>query len=267
MLEHRRRLGLTQSSLASSSGISPQMVAAIESAGANPSVGVVMSVLDQLGLDLELIVRERAVVLTATPRRQDAGHSMCSGHVQRRISALPGWELRREVRIDSGRYHGWIDLLAFHAESGTLVIIEIKTRFDDLGALERTLDWYVREAAGAARRFGWHTRRIVPWVLALATDEVETSMRTDRTVIDAAFPGRAGAMDELLADPGALVSTPERSASSLAAPVAMPPSIALIDPRSRRRTWLIRSRLDGRRSPAPYRDYADFMRASATGRR
>jgi hypothetical protein len=36
--------------------------------------------------------------------------------------------------------------------------------------------------------------------------------------------------------------------------------LALIDPSSRRRAWLIRTRLDGRRSPAPFADYADAAR-------
>ena len=36
--------------------------------------------------------------------------------------------------------------------------------------------------------------------------------------------------------------------------------LAMIDPSSRRREWLIRTTVDGRRSAAPYVDYADFMR-------
>ena len=76
-----------------------------------------------------------------------------------------------------------------------------------------------------------------------------------RAAIDAAFPVRAAEMTALLVDPSRL-----RRARGL----------ALIDPRSRRRTWLIRSRIDGRRSDLPYRGYADFMsnvRRPTTGRR
>jgi hypothetical protein len=36
-------------------------------------------------------------------------------------------------------------------------------------------------------------------------------------------------------------------------------SLAMIDPSSRRREWLIRTAVDGRRSAAPYADYADFI--------
>jgi hypothetical protein len=43
-------------------------------------------------------------------------------------------------------------------------------------------------------------------------------------------------------------------------------ALAMIDPFSRRAVWLRPLRVDGRRSPAPFRDYADFMRA-ANGRR
>lgn len=179
-----------------------------------------------------------------TSRQRDAAHAMCLSYVQRRLQAT-GWQVAREVRIDSGRYHGWIDLLAFHASSGTLLVIEIKTRIDDLGSIERSMDWYAREGIWAARRLGWRPTKVAPWLLVLATDQVESQLRANRTAIDLAFPVRSSAMSSMIEEPDN--ATDER------------PGIALMDPRSRRRTWLIQTRLDGRRSPAPYRDHADFM--------
>jgi len=38
-------------------------------------------------------------------------------------------------------------------------------------------------------------------------------------------------------------------------------AVAMIDPLSKRNVWLRSMRVDGRRSKAPYSDYADFMRA------
>jgi hypothetical protein len=38
-------------------------------------------------------------------------------------------------------------------------------------------------------------------------------------------------------------------------------ALACIDPRSRRIDWIRPTRLDGRRTLAPYADYADFMNA------
>jgi hypothetical protein len=40
--------------------------------------------------------------------------------------------------------------------------------------------------------------------------------------------------------------------------------LALIDPTSRRRDWLLPSRSDGRRTRAPYMDYADAARRLAS---
>ncbi len=243
--DQRRHLDMTLTELGRQAGISRQMVAAVQAGNANPSLNVVVDLLNGVGVEVEIVVRRTGVVIAA--RQRDAAHAICSSYVQRRLQAA-GWQVRREVRIDSGRYHGWIDLLAFHEPSGTLLVIEMKTRIDDLGAIERSLDWYVREAMAAARGVGWRPTRVVPWLLALATEEVEGQLRTNRTAIDSAFPVRAPAMNLLVGQPGVVI-TPGRGT-------------ALIDPRSRRSTWLIRTRLDDRRSDAPYRDYADFMARS-----
>jgi hypothetical protein len=85
--------------------------------------------------------------------------------------------------------------------------------------------------------------RVVAWLLVLATDEVDAGLRTNRMVIDEVFPVRATAMMDRLVDTGA--PSPDGR------------GLALIDPSSRRRDWLIRCRIDGRRSEAPYRDYRD----------
>ena len=123
--------------------------------------------LDGLDIDLELVARGHASL--DGPRKSDAAHAICSGYVQRRLEAA-GWEVAREVRIDDGRYHGWIDLLAYDAATGTMIVIEIKTRLDDVGAIERSMYWHLREAARAARRLGWRPRRSAGWLLSLASD-------------------------------------------------------------------------------------------------
>jgi transcriptional regulator with XRE-family HTH domain len=237
----RESLGWTKTDLGERTGISRQMIAAVESAQANPSLDVIAGLLDGLDLDLELV--GRGPVAVQGLRSHDAAHAICSAYVQRRLEAR-GWEVAREVRIEDGRYIGWIDLLAFHRPTGTLLVIEVKTRMDDVGAIERSIDWHARGARRAAERRGWQPRRVSAWVLALATDEVEDELRRNRAVWDSGFPRRARGMAEDLIAPERMV---ERR------------GLALIDPRSRRREWLIRARVDGRRSEAPYRGYADFM--------
>jgi hypothetical protein len=191
-----------------------------------------------LGQRLELIVHPPRLIL-ARPVH-DTVHAWCSGYAARRLSGA-GWLIAREVDVSAGGIRGWIDILAFNPVTGTLVIIEIKTRLDDLGGAERQLGWYERNAIGAATRLGWRPRRVVVWLMVLASDEVDRSILTNRDAIAQAFPGRALDMFVTLAGSEA---TARRA-------------IAMIDPAGRRVQWLIRTRLDGRRSAAPYRDYAD----------
>jgi transcriptional regulator with XRE-family HTH domain len=244
--EARSMHAWTQGDVSERTGISRQMIAAVESAGANPSLDVLASLFDGLGIDLDLSVR--SVVSVDGGRRHDTAHALCSAYVQRRLEAA-GWKVAREVRIESGRYLGWIDLLAFDVHTGTLLVIEIKTRLDDVGAIERSMDWHLREAMRAARRIGWRPQRVAGWLLAMATDEVEDQLRADRMLWASTFPARAPELAAAVRDPS---TAPDRG-------------LALIDPRSRRRDWLMRARIDGRRSNAPYRGYSDFMARTRGG--
>jgi hypothetical protein len=162
-------------------------------------------------------------------------------HIDRRLTGL-GWQTRSEVTIVRGRGCGWIDLLAYDPGRRVLLIVEVKTSIDDLGSVERQLDWYLYEAPMIARGLGWRPVRTIGWVLALATADVDEALRRNRDVIDRAFPGRARDLRALLAGDDARL--PERG-------------IALIDPKNRKRNWLIASRIDGRRTPAPYGSAAD----------
>ena len=238
----RITLDVTQQELADAAGVSRASIASIESGRANPSIDVVERIAEALGLELELLGRPPIVL--NSPRQHDLVHARCSGHVDRRFSGQ-SWPTCREVTIGRGRTRGWIDLLAFDPRRRLLVIVEIKTWIDDLGAIERQLDWYLREAPTVARELGWRPIRTIGWVLALASDEVDDAIRRNRVALSRSFPGRAASMRELLAGDGSSAATR---------------GIALIDPRSRRRDWLMPSRVDGRRSVAPYRDYADALR-------
>lgn len=242
-LDTRVRLDLTQQQIADRVGVSRGYIAKVERGQANPSLRFVESLADALGLELEVLARPPIFVKDRLQR--DVVHAHCSGYVDRRLVAS-GRRTAREVEVRHGRSHGWIDLLAFDPESGTLLIIEIKTRLDDLGAIERQLGWYERSAWKVARELGWRPRRLATWLLLLSSDEVERAVRTNKVVIGSSFPRRA---PDMLAD----LAAPEQMAAGSR-------GLALVDPTSRRRDWLIRTQIDGRRSPAAFRDYADAAR-------
>jgi transcriptional regulator with XRE-family HTH domain len=237
----RINLRMSQQQLADRVGLSRGYVATIERGRANPTLVVVERVSRALGLEAQLMLRAPSLL---EPRQRDLVHARCSGYVDRRLRSL-GWRTAREVEIVDGRSHGWIDCLAFDPHNRTLVVIEIKTRLDDLGLIERQLGWYERTAAETAGRLGWRPTRIVTWLLLLASQEVDLAVHTNRELLAQGFPARAR---EILAWLREGHNTPSRR------------GLALLDPSSKRRDWLIRTRVDGRRSPAPYRDYAAAAR-------
>jgi transcriptional regulator with XRE-family HTH domain len=240
-------LDITQQQLADAVGLSRPYIASIENGSGNPTIEVVERIARTLGIELDLCARQ-PVVLNG-PQQRDLLHARCSGYVSRRLIGL-GWETRREVTIVSGRTRGWIDVLAFDPRRRILLVIEVKTWLDDLGAIERQLDWYKREAA--ARIFGIRPVRTVGWLLLLATAEVDAAIHRNGDAFDIRFAARAGAMRSLVA--GEAEPTLDDSGATV-------DGIALIDPRRRRRDWLMPSRADGRRSPAPYASYAAAVAA------
>ena len=234
---------MTQQEIGRRAGVERGYIAKIEGGHANPSIAVVARIAAALQMDAELILRP-PVILGGTSQR-DLVHARCSGQVDRRLRMM-GLQTVREVEIVHARSHGWIDLLAFEPSTSTLLIIEIKTRIDDLGAIERQLGWYERSAPVVARGLTWRPRHVRTWLLALASEEVEGAIRENRSILETQFPVRAQAAQTWL---------------SVGGPPPPGRLLALIDPGSRRRDWLIRSRIDGRRSMAPYRDYRDAAAA------
>ena len=183
----RTRLRLTQAQLAVSVGVSRGYVANIERGNANPSLDMVDRFAKALELEVEFVARPPVVI---GGHQRDFVHARCSSHVEGRLRTA-GWLTAREVEITHGRSHGWIDILAFDPRTGMLLVIELKTRIDDLGAIERQLGWYERSAFEVARRLGWRPRRVAGWLLILATDEVEGVLRANRELMSRTFPNRA----------------------------------------------------------------------------
>jgi len=230
-------LDITQQQLAGSLGISRTYLSEIEADRANPSLDLV----DRMGgaLDTRFELVARGPILIGGPIERDLVHARCSGYVGRRLSTT-GLEVVREVGVIDGRVRGWIDLLAYDRRSRTMFVIEIKTDLDDLGRIERQIGWYERVMWTTDIARSWRPQQVRSWLLVLATAQVEDSIARNRELLAAAFPARAAAMRRIL-DGTAATDTPTRG-------------MALVDPRRRGREWLLPSRIDGRRSAAPYAD-------------
>jgi hypothetical protein len=121
------------------------------------TVGTLMAVFEALGARVDIEVAWRGAGLD---RILEEGHARLSGQV---VTLLLRWHWEVEVEVSFAHFgeRGSIDLLAWHAETATLLVIEIKTELGSAEGLLRPLDRKVRLAPGIAReRFGWHARTV-----------------------------------------------------------------------------------------------------------
>ena len=149
----RHRLGWRQQDVGDRAGISQDVVSLAELGRVEDvSIRALRRHARALGAELHLELWFRGAELD---RLLDEGHAVLVGAVASRLASL-GWEVRPEVSFAVYGERGSIDLVAWHAASRTLLVIEVKT---ELASLEETLrrhDAKARLAAGVvAERFGW----------------------------------------------------------------------------------------------------------------
>lgn len=241
-------IGWSQRELARRLGSNQTAVRRLEAGGPSINTKLATAALDVLGI--RVVIDANPPGIAVRREQRDLVHARCCGYVVRELTRR-GCQVRTEVEIGEGRFRGWIDVLAFRESDGALLVIEIKTEVDDLGRILRSMGWYVRSSREAARAVGWRARVIVPVLIALATAETDGRLAGNVDLIRNELSGNANALAIWIDDASA--PRPE-------------PTIALIDPLSRRRAWLWRTRKQGRRTAAPHRDYreaAQRLRARA----
>jgi transcriptional regulator with XRE-family HTH domain len=240
----RRARRWSQRRLASEAGCAQSTVARIERRlMPDVSLCLAFNLMAVLGLEPELGVARLRVT---GPPVSDAVHARCVGAIVRRLSRA-GFLVATEVPIGGPRSRGFIDVIAMHPVARVLVVIEVKALVDDLGAIDRQLATYLGAAWDAAASFGWRPRAVTGLLLVLATDENDRRLRSHRELVDVAFGLRARDLSPVVRGIPSVV--PPRGARGL----------AMIDPSSRRRDWLLRLTLDGRRTAAPYTDRHAFL--------
>jgi transcriptional regulator with XRE-family HTH domain len=194
----RRRRGWTQRELGSRGGCSASQVSRIErGALRHVSIGLIERLLAPLGARLSIRVLWQGEELD---RLLDRGHATI---VEAVIGILTrnGWDVFPEATFQGGGERGSIDILAWHATSRVLLVMEVKSVMPDIQATLGGIDKKARVAPALARQRNW-VPDYVARILVLADDR--TSRRRVSAfaeTFDRALPFRTAAVKRWLAAP------------------------------------------------------------------
>jgi transcriptional regulator with XRE-family HTH domain len=171
----RVRQRLTQADLAAQANARAVDVSHIEHGRLDElTIPVVRRVLASLGMWLDLRPRWQGVDLD---RLISGAHDALQRVVLETFGRLPGWVAVPEVTFSIFGERGAIDVLAWHAATRTLLIIELKTLLVDAGEVVRQMDARGRLAMEIAAARGWHPATVSLWL-------VLTDTRTNRRRVD-----------------------------------------------------------------------------------
>lgn len=160
----RLRRGWRQRDLSDQAGVRQQEVSDAERGRvAKMRLERVRAIAAPLDLTVALLPRWRGGELDRLVDRDHAALAAEFAHLLGRL----GWLVAPEASYSHYGERGSIDLLAFHPQSGILLVVEIKTVIADMQALLRGIDVKVRRARDPARERGWEATVVVPMLVLL----------------------------------------------------------------------------------------------------
>jgi transcriptional regulator with XRE-family HTH domain len=165
----RRRRRLSQRALASRIGVSQQELSRMEREDLlDGQMGIVNRWARNLGADLVIDLR-----VDGQRPLTDEAHAKLQNSVLESLRAS-GWIAEPEVSYSIFGERGRVDILAFHPVLRILLVIEIKTRVDDVQNLLGLLDAKARLASDLAATRSWSPTQVVP---VLVVEENRTARR------------------------------------------------------------------------------------------
>ncbi len=200
----RVRRRIRQSDLAALASLSQQTISRIERGRLHGvTIGTLEQVCAELGIRLSIELRWEGAELD---RLLGGRHSAMHDAVARLFEDLPDWVQSPEVTFAIFGERGTIDILAWHATSRTLLVIELKTEIVDVQETVGTLDRKRRLAAKVAAERGWVPASVSAWLLIADSPTNRRRVRAHLSMLRSAFPvdGR-GILGWLRAPRGAVV--------------------------------------------------------------
>jgi transcriptional regulator with XRE-family HTH domain len=166
-------------------------------------VSVVLGIAEALGATLDLVLRWHGGDLE---RLVNARHSQMHESVAKFLLAAPSWEFAPEVSFSIYGERGVIDILAWHTQTRTLLVIELKTEIVDVNDLMATADKRRRLAAKVARERGWDPLTVSSWVIVAESTTNRRRVAAHKSTLRTAFPLDGHAINAWLNQPSQAVA-------------------------------------------------------------
>lgn len=190
--------GRRQQDVSDDSGLSRSLIAAIDRGRIEGvTVGALVQAARALDADVEIRLWWRGGHLD---RLVDEAHSAIVEAIVARLRAT-GWTVEIEVSFSIWGERGSIDVLAFHAPRGALLVIEVKSSITDSQATIHGLDRKARLAREIVGARGWDVRHVSRLLVIGDSDRARRRIAGLAATYDAALPERGAAVRRWLRDP------------------------------------------------------------------
>ena len=200
----RVRKRLRQSDVARRAGVGRETVSRLERGclGRTP-VDTLRAVASALGANVDVRLRWQGAEID---RVAGAAHADLHEAVAVLLGRRRGWEWRAEVSFSIYGERGVIDILAWHARTRSLLIIELKTELVDPQTLVATMDRRTRLARRIAARFGWQPATVNCWVVLSEVSTNRRRVNDHSALLCSAFPANGHAVRRWLVAPAGQLS-------------------------------------------------------------
>jgi transcriptional regulator with XRE-family HTH domain len=193
-----------QEDLAARAGVTRQAVSRLETGRISTlRVHVVVRIIEALGGNIDFVVRWHGGELD---RLINVRHSGLHDSVAQMFSLLSEWVIAPEVSFAIRGERGIIDILAWHAVTGTLLVIELKTDIVDINELMGRVDRKRRLAAVVARERGWQPQSVAVWVVVADSVINRRRVQSHAATLRAAFPADGRTVAGWLRRPGSALA-------------------------------------------------------------